>query len=205
MPRAAPRRLLLRIAASAAAATAGALAGSLRGVFPGADRAAGRDAPADVTPALIRDAQAHHGFAGHYDFSKPLYVAGRIESSWIGFPHARLSIGPDAGLRLPRARDAYRALEDAEGRAMLSSLRLLRQVGMVDVTLDATMTRALIDDVSALPDKSWTELILYRRVGADEYRHELLAVLVRLADGRMLVGSGAAAGAARQMSLERSR
>ncbi|MGE0314543.1 MAG: hypothetical protein AB7P21_23250 [Lautropia sp.] len=143
--------------------------------------------------AAVRPAQAHHGFAGHYDFSSPLYLAGRVESSWIGFPHARLSILPDPDLRLPRARDAYRALEDAEGRAMLSRLRLLRQVGAVEVSLDAAMTRVLFDDPSMLPEGSRTELILYRRRGTDEYRHELLAVLVRLSDGRMLVGSGRAA------------
>lgn len=150
-------------------------------------------AMAGSMPCLLRSARAHHGFAGRYDFSTPLYLAGRIESSWIGFPHARLSIMPDAGLRLPRARDSFRALEDAEGRALLSRLKLLGRVGMVDVSLDAAMTRELVDDPGALPDKSWTEMILYRRLGADEYRHELLAVLVRLADGRMLVGSGPAA------------
>ncbi len=143
--------------------------------------------------AIARPVLAHHGFAGRYDFSRPLYVAGRIASSWFGFPHARLSIVPDPEMRLPRGRDAYRALEDAEGRAMLSQLRLLKQVGVVDMSLDAAMTRVLVDEPSLLPVGSWTESIVYRRVGTDEYRNELLAVLVRLADGRMLVGSGLAA------------
>lgn len=141
---------------------------------------------AAAAPGLVL---AHHGYAGVHDFSRPIYLAGVIETIWIGQPHVRLRLRLDPELTLPRDREAYRALEDAEARQMLGRLRLPDRRGPVDVVLNARMNRSLISDPDMLPAGLRTEIIAYRRVTQDEYRGEILGVLVRLQDGRMLVGS----------------
>lgn len=44
---------------------------------------------------LVVGAEAHHGFSGRYDVTKPLYVGGRVKSAVFGYPHAVLEIIPD--------------------------------------------------------------------------------------------------------------
>lgn len=134
-------------------------------------------------------ATAHHGFAGVHDFSRPLYLAGVIDAIWIGPPHVRIRLRLDPDLVLPRNREPYRAVEDAEARQMLGRLRLPERRGLVDVVLHSRMTRNLVNEPEALPVGLHTEIIGYRRVTDDEYRGEIVGVLVRLADGRMLVAS----------------
>lgn len=135
---------------------------------------------------------AHHGFVGLYDVSRPIYLAGRIASLWLGLPHGRVAITLPADLALPVDRDPFRALEDVEGRQVLSRLRLPERKGTVEVVLDGRMTRRLIDEPDGLPVGLRTELIAYLRTSRDEHRGELLVVLLRLADRRLLVGSGPA-------------
>ncbi len=141
-----------------------------------------------VAGASPRQARAHHGFVGSYDFSRPLYVAGVIESVWIGQPHVRLLLRQDQGLALPRDRERFRALEDAEGRQMLGRLRLLEEP-TVQVSLQSRLTRLLIGEPDSLPVGLHTKLIGYRRTTRDEYREEIVGVWLRLADGRVLASS----------------
>lgn len=144
-----------------------------------------------VAAALLapRGAHAHHGYAGAYDFSRPLYLAGTIDAIWIGLPHVRLRLRLDPDLSLPRDREPYRAVEDAEARQMLGRLRLPERRGVVDVVLHARMSRPLMSEPEALPEGLHTEIIGYQRTTSDEYRGEIVGVLVRLQDGRMLVAS----------------
>ncbi len=135
------------------------------------------------------DALAHHGYAGAYDFSRPIYLAGKVEAIWIGLPHVRLRLRLDPDLTLPRDREPYRAVEDAEARQMLGRLRLPERRGPIDVVLHARMSRPLMNEAEALPVGLHTEIIGYRRTTNDEYRDEIVGVLVRLQDGRMLVAS----------------
>ena len=137
-------------------------------------------------PGAVR---AHHGFVGVHDFSRPLYLAGVIDAIWIGRPHVRIRIRLDGNLVVPRNREPYRALEDAEARQMLGRLRLPDRHGLVDVVLHARLTRSLINEPEALPVGMHTEIIGYPRLTQDEYRGEIVGVLVKLHDGRMLVGS----------------
>lgn len=143
-----------------------------------------------ASAALIpRSARAHHGYAGVYDFSRPLYLAGTIDAIWIGLPHVRLRLRLDPDLTLPRDREPYRALEDAEARQMLGRLRLPDRRGIIDVVLHARMSRPLMNEPEALPAGLHTEIIGYPRTTNDEYRDEIIGVLVRLQDGRMQVAS----------------
>lgn len=148
-----------------------------------------------------RPARAHHGFVGSYDFSRPLYLAGTVESLWIGQPHARLALRQDPGLVLPRDRERFRALEDAESRQMLQRLRLVEQ-SRVEIALQSRLTRLLMADPEVLTVGLHTELIGYRRTTRDEYRHEIVGVWLRLGDGRVLVASTASAGRPRRSARD---
>ena len=139
-----------------------------------------------------RRALAHHGFLGQYDFSRPMYLAGRVEAAYIGHPHARLTLKVPENLRMPRDREWVRALEDAEARQTTSLLWLSERKGLVEVSLGALLTRRLIDDPDLVAQGRALEAIVYRRATRDEYRHELLAVLLALPDGRVLVSSSPA-------------
>ncbi len=113
-------------------------------------------------------------------------------------PHVRLELRQASDLALPRDRERFRALEDAEGRQMLGRLRLLEGRDVVVISLHSRMTRTLIADPDALPPGLQTELIGYRRLANDEYRDEIVGVLVRLADGRLQVASSPPVGRPRQ-------
>jgi hypothetical protein len=141
---------------------------------------------AGMLPASLR---AHHGFAGKYDFSRPMYLAGRVVDAYVGYPHARLTIDVPRNLHLPRDREWMRALEDAEARPTLTLLRASDRRGNVDVALDWRLTRRLLDEPGALEPGQAVEAVVYRRITHDEYRDELLAALVALPDGRLLVSS----------------
>ncbi len=164
------------------------------GVPPGRVDGGRRDwlrglATASLLAAAPGVATGHHGFAGVHDFSRPLYLAGVIDAIWIGPPHVRIRLRVDTGLALPRNREPYRALEDAEARQMLGRLHLPERHGLVDVVLHARMTRVLANEPESLPVGLHTEVIGYPRVTDDEYRGEIVGVLVKLQDGRMLVAS----------------
>ena len=141
---------------------------------------------AGTLPGTIR---AHHGFAGKYDFSRPMYLAGRLVDSYVGYPHARLTIDVPRDLHLPRDREWMRALEDAEARQTLTLLRVSERRGLVDISLDWRLTRRLLDEPGVLEPGQAVEAVVYQRNTSDEYRHELHAVLVTLPDGRLLVSS----------------
>jgi hypothetical protein len=139
-----------------------------------------------------RDAAAHHGFAGQYDFSRPLYLAGRILHAYIGYPHARLTLKVPDNLHIPRDREWLRALEDAEARQTAMLLAPSERRGVVDVSLDGRLTRRLMDEPELLREGDPLQAVVYLRNTQDEYRHELHAVLVALPDGRLLVSSSPA-------------
>ena len=134
-------------------------------------------------------ARAHHGFAGRYDFARPMYLAGRLIDAYVGYPHARLTIDVPSNLQLPRDREWMRALEDAEARPTLTLLRASDRRGIVDISLDWRLTRRLLDEPGLFVSGQAVEAVVYRRVTRDEYRDELLGVLVTLPDGRLLVSS----------------
>lgn len=136
-----------------------------------------------------RPALAHHGFAGKYDFSRPLYLAGRLTHLYVGYPHARLTLDVPRDLQLPRDREWMRALEDAEARQTTTLLRASDRRGILDILLDRRLTRRLMDETDALEPGDPVTAVVYRRITKDEYRNELQAVLLTLPDGRLLVSS----------------
>ena len=142
-----------------------------------------------------RPALAHHGFIGQYDFSRPMYLAGRLTHAYIGHPHARLTLSVPGNLQLPRDRESMRALEDAEARPTLSLLVASQRRGVVDISLGGAMTRRLMDDPGLVAIGDPLEAVVYRRTTRDEYHNELHAVLVVLPDGRLLVSSSPAVSA----------
>jgi hypothetical protein len=131
----------------------------------------------------------HHGFAGLYDFSRPMYLAGRLTHAYIGFPHARLTLDVPRNLQVPRDREWMRALEDAEARPTLTLLVASDRRGPVDVSLHGRLPRRLIVEPGLVRVGDPVEAVVYRRTTRDEYRHELHAVLLTLPDGRLLVSS----------------
>ena len=136
-----------------------------------------------------RPAVAHHGFIGQYDFTRPIYLAGRVTHAYIGYPHVRLTLQVPDNLQLPRDREWMRALEDAEARQTLSILVPSERRGVVDILLGGSMTRRLMDDRGLVAVGDPLEAVVYRRTTRDEYRNELQAVLLGLRDGRLLVSS----------------
>ena len=74
-------------------------------------------------------------------------------------------------------------------RPTLTLLRASDRRGIVDISLDGRLTRRLLDEPGLLEPGQAVEAVIYRRITRDEYRHELLAVLVMLPDGRLLVSS----------------
>ncbi|MBA3477298.1 MAG: hypothetical protein H0T52_02685 [Lautropia sp.] len=141
---------------------------------------------------LPRPVLAHHGFAGKYDFSRPLYLAGRLVQAYVGHPHARLTLDVPDNLLLARDREWMRALEDAEARQTTTLLRTSERRGRVDISLDRRLTRSLMDERGLLEEGDPVEAVVYRRITRDEYRNELHAVLIALPDGRLLVSSSPA-------------
>lgn len=139
-------------------------------------------------------AAAHHGFIGKHDFAHPLYLRGRIIAAQIGLPHARLTISVPDGLQLPRDRERMRALEDAEARQTMTILTLGDRRGAVDVRLDRRLTQRLIDEPELVRAGATVEVVVYRRTTSDEYRNELMVVLLLLPDGQVLVSSNPAVG-----------
>ena len=137
-------------------------------------------------------AYAHHGFIGQYDFTRPIYLAGLVTHTYVGYPHARLTLRVPATLQLPRDREGMRALEDAEARLTLSLLIAARQRGLVDLSLGGAMTRRLLDDPGLVSVGTSIEAVAYRRTTKDEYHNELHVVLLVLRDGRVLVSSSPA-------------
>lgn len=136
-----------------------------------------------------RSVQAHHGFIGKYDFSRPFYLAGRITHVYVGYPHARLTLTVPDNLHMPRDREWLRALEDAEARQTATLLGVSERRGTVDILLDGRLTRRLMDEPYLLEVGDPLEAVVYRRVTRDEYRNELRAALIALPDGRLLVSS----------------
>jgi hypothetical protein len=133
--------------------------------------------------------RAHHGFVGKHEFSRPLYLAGRVTNAYIGYPHARLTLDVPRNLQLPRDREWIRALEDAEARQTTSLLAASDRRGVVDISFDRRLTRRLLDEPDVLRVGDPVEAVVYRRTTRDEYRNELHAVLLALPDGRLLVSS----------------
>ena len=87
-----------------------------------------------------------------------------------------------------------RPLEDAEARPTLTALVPLDRTGRLTLTLDWRLSRALLDDTSLLAVGDEFEAVVYQRTSQDEYRGELLAVLLRGAGDEVLVNSRPAAG-----------
>lgn len=143
-------------------------------------------------PALLvagRAALAHHGYLGKHDFSRPLYLAGRVTRAYIGEPHGRIGLTVARDLHLPRDLDSLRAIEDAERRPTLSMLVRAPQRGDVTLVLDGATTRTLMDQPERLQVGDAIEAIVYQRTSGDEYRDELRVALLVLVDGRSLAAS----------------
>ncbi len=141
---------------------------------------------------LPRPGFAHHGFIGRHDFSRPMYLAGRVMRVYAGQPHARVTVRVPDSLQLPRDRERMRPLEDAEARQTLTLLTLLERRGNIELSVDRLLTRRLIDEPDLIREGDAIEAIVYRRTSADEYRNELHGVLLVLTDGRVLVSSSTA-------------
>ena len=80
---------------------------------------------------LPRPGFAHHGFIGRHDFSRPMYLAGRVMRVYAGQPHARVTVRVPDSLQLPRDRERMRPLEDAEARQTLTLLTLLTELPLL--------------------------------------------------------------------------
>lgn len=135
-----------------------------------------------------RPLAAHHGMsAQYYDLVHPLFMAAVVRRTYFGAPHGRLDLMVDRDQRRPRDTEVFRPLEDAEQRLTMDRLVHCGCGGRLSVVLPPDLSRDLRDQPWLLAEGDRIELVVYRRIRADEYRHELLAAAMRLADGRLTV------------------
>ena len=138
----------------------------------------------------MRPALAHYGFPGKYDFARPMYLHGRVLGIEGTLPHMRLTVQVSrSGTRPPRDREWMRPLEDAETRPTLTILAPLDRTGQVQLTLDWRLSRAMLEEPELLRAGDDFEAVVYVRSAQDEYRGELLVVLLRTPDEQVLVSS----------------
>lgn len=137
-----------------------------------------------------RPSLAHHGFLGRHDFARPMFLQGRVLRIDAALPHVRMTVQvPRGGGRVPRGREWMRPLEDAEARPTLTIIKPFDRTGKVELTFDWRLSRAILDDPSLLEVGDDFAAVVYRRTADDEYRGELLVVLLRTADEEVLVSS----------------
>lgn len=135
-------------------------------------------------------ARAHHGFQGKYDVARPMFLQGTLLQVQGSLPHVHLVVKvPRGGGRVPRGREWMRPLEDAEARPTLSILSPFERWGRVELTLDWRLSRAVLEDPALLLPGDPIAAVVYRRTAKDEYRGELLVVLLRTSDGQVLVSA----------------
>lgn len=143
-----------------------------------------------VSPALMRPAAAHHGFLGKYQFSRPMFLRGRVVRITGSLPHVRMVVDvPKGGGRVPRGREWMRPLEDAEARPTLTILAPFDRRGEVELTFDWRLSRQLLEEPDLLREGDQVSAVVYRRTADDEYHGELLVVLLRTPDDQVLVSS----------------
>lgn len=138
----------------------------------------------------MKPAVAHHGFLGKYQFSRPMFLKGRVVRITGGLPHVRMVVDvPRGGGRVPRGREWMRPLEDAEARPTLTILAPFDKRGEVELTFDWRLSRQLLEEPDLLREGDEVSAVVYRRTAADEYHGELLVVLLRTPDDQVLVSS----------------
>lgn len=148
-----------------------------------------------VSAGVAQPAWARPGFPAKYAYARPMYLRGRLVSREDTLPYVRLTVDvPRDGTQPPQDREWMRPLEDAEARPTLTALVPLDRTGRLTLTLDWRLSRALLDDTSLLAVGDEFEAVVYQRTSQDEYRGELLAVLLRGAGDEVLVNSRPAAG-----------
>ncbi|MDO5056209.1 MAG: hypothetical protein Q4E06_02635 [Lautropia sp.] len=149
--------------------------------------------PVLLAAALLlpgRSSLAHHGFLGKHDFARPMFLQGRVLHVDAALPHVRIRVRvPRGGGRVPRGREWMRPLEDAEARPTLTIIRAFDRTGEVELTFDWRLSRAILDDPALVMPDDEIAVVVYRRTSHDEYRGELLVVLLRTADDEVLVSS----------------
>lgn len=147
-----------------------------------------------VSAGVAQPAWARPGFPAKYAYARPMYLRGRLVSREDTLPYVRLTVDvPRDGTQPPQDREWMRPLEDAEARPTLTALVPLDRTGRLTLTLDWRLSRALLDDTSLLAVGDEFEAVVYQRTSQDEYRGELLAVLLRGAGDEVLVNSRPAA------------
>ena len=148
-----------------------------------------------VSAGVAQPAWARPGFPAKYAYARPMYLRGRLVSREDTLPYVRLTVDvPRDGTQPPQDREWMRPLEDAEARPTLTALVPLDRTGRLTLTLDWRLSRALLDDTSLLAVGDEFEAVVYQRTSQDEYRGELLAVLLRGAGAEVLVNARPAAG-----------
>ncbi len=140
--------------------------------------------------ALSAPAVAHHGFLGKHNFAKPMFLRAKVLQVQRAMPHVRLTVDvPRGGGRVPRDREWMRPLEDAEARPTLTILAPFDRRGEVELTLDWRLSKEVLQEPALLKEGDTISVVVYRRTAQDEYRGELLVVLLRTADEQLLVSS----------------
>ena len=148
-----------------------------------------------VSAGVAQPAWARPGFPAKYAYARPMYLRGRLVSREDTLPYVRLTVDvPRDGTQPPQHREWMRPLEDTEASPTLTALVPLDRTGRLTLTLDWRLSRALLDDTSLLAVGDEFEAVVYQRTSQDEYRGELLAVLLRGAGDEVLVNSRPAAG-----------
>ena len=128
--------------------------------------------------ALATSADAHHGFSGRYDRSKPLWVAGNITQATYNQPHALINIEPAAPAPPPAdllslSADAYQRLG---GRDVVTRSQpiAVSGPGILTLLLNPVMTSDV--GVRGSPPARGQDVgaIVYRECSTGELRVQLL-------------------------------
>ena len=131
-----------------------------------------------IAPAAPAD--AHHGFTGRYDRSKPLYIAGQITQATYTLPHGLITIEPAP----PSAPPADllqlnpRQYSDLGGRDVVTRAQPIQATGGGVLVL--LLTPPMTSEVAARPAPpargQSVGAIVYRECSTGELRVQLLRV-----------------------------
>jgi hypothetical protein len=135
-------------------------------------------------------AQAHHGFTGRYDRSKPLYVEGQITQATYNLPHGLITVepsppGPPPGDLLKLTENQYSLLG---GREVVTRAQPIQATGggVLVLLLTPPMTSEIAGRSTPPARGQRVGAIVFRECSTGELRVQLL----RMSSTETLVRQG---------------
>jgi len=131
-----------------------------------------------IAPAA--PAEAHHGFTGRYDRSKPLYIAGQITQATYTLPHGLITIEPAPPSEPPAdlLQLNPRQYSDLGGRDVVTRAQPIQATGggVLVLLLTPPMTSEVAARTAPPTRGQSVGAIVYRECSTGELRVQLLRV-----------------------------